>query len=495
MHLNKEQEEAASFKEGIAAVIAVPGSGKTRTMMERIGRLVKDHGVPPENILGLTFTRNAAEEMRQRLFPVLGDMASRVTLSTIHSFCHYLLRSEGKIFEILSGKDQIIFLRKIMKQTKSKDLSIGMILQEISLAKNNLITPVEFREIHEGDKTMIKIGDIYECYENEKPKKYLMDFDDLLLETHRLLNQNKEVRSKYTERYLHLLVDEYQDTNPVQLEILKILINGSGNSSFWICGDDWQAIYSFQGSSVGNILNFESTFENARVFILNINYRSTPQILKACQNLISHNQRKIEKTLVTENEDGDDVLVLESSSEEGEALSLVNEITELVKQDYKYTDIAVLYRANFQSRVVEEILSRHKIPYHIQNGLHFYKRYEIRIILDYLRVISAPDSDSGDEALINIINVPNRYIGKKFMKEVEQFSNKRNLHFYHGLKTMQQEIGIDLPYIRINVVNFIQFMDHLIDFINNMNPAEIIQFLRDTLDLDRHFTDSDIAQS
>ena len=362
MHLNKEQEEAASFKEGIAAVIAVPGSGKTRTMMERIGRLVKDHGVPPENILGLTFTRNAAEEMRQRLFPVLGDMASRVTLSTIHSFCHYLLRSEGKIFEILSGKDQIIFLRKIMKQTKSKDLSIGMILQEISLAKNNLITPVEFREIHDGDKTMIKIGDIYECYEKEKPKKYLMDFDDLLLETHRLLNQNEEVRSKYTERYLHLLVDEYQDTNPVQLEILKILINGSGNSSFWICGDDWQAIYSFQGSSVGNILNFESTFENSRVFILNINYRSTPQILKACQNLISHNQRKIEKTLVTENEDGDDVLVLESSSEEGEALSLVNEITELVKQDYKYTDIAVLYRANFQSRVVEEILSRHKIP-------------------------------------------------------------------------------------------------------------------------------------
>ena len=171
MHLNKEQEEAASFKEGIAAVIAVPGSGKTRTMMERIGRLVKDHGVPPENILGLTFTRNAAEEMRQRLFPVLGDMASRVTLSTIHSFCHYLLRSEGKIFEILSGKDQIIFLRKIMKQTKSKDLSIGMILQEISLAKNNLITPVEFREIHEGDKTMIKIGDIYECYEKEKPKE------------------------------------------------------------------------------------------------------------------------------------------------------------------------------------------------------------------------------------------------------------------------------------------------------------------------------------
>lgn len=462
-------------------------------MTERIGRLVKVHNVPPEAVLGLTFSRNSAEEMRQRLIPVLGESASRVTLSTIHSFCHYLLRTEGKTFEILSGKEQAIFVKKIMNQTRAKDISMGMVLHEIGLAKNNLITPEDFKEIHQGDRTVLKIAEIYERYEKEKMKKYLLDFDDLLLEAHRLLNENDEIRSKYTERYLHLLVDEYQDINPVAHEILRNLINDSEEeSSFWVAGDDWQAIYSFQGSSVGNILNFESTFRESRIFILNLNYRSTPQILKACQNLISHNRRKIEKTLTTHNEDGDDVLVLESSSEEGEALNLVNEITELVRRGFKYTDIAVLYRANFQSRVVEEVLSKHKIPYHIQNGLHFYKRYEIRVVLDYLRVISDPNSEAGDEALKNVINVPNRYIGKKFMKELEQFANKRDLHLYEGLKTMQQEVGIDLPYIRMNVIHFIQFMEPLVDFSSNMSPSEVIQLLRDTMDLDRYFTDSDL---
>ena len=190
-------------------------------MMERIGILVKIYGVPPENILGLTFTRNAAEEMRSRLVPVLGEMASRVTLSTIHSFCHYLLRSEGKVFEILSGKDQIIFLRNIMKHMRLKDLSLGMVLSEISLAKNNLIDVTEFRVLYEGDKTMLKVSDIYESYDLEKSKKFMLDFDDLLVETFKLLSSHDEIRTKYAERYLHLLVDEYQDTNPVQLEILK----------------------------------------------------------------------------------------------------------------------------------------------------------------------------------------------------------------------------------------------------------------------------------
>jgi len=196
-------------------------------MMERIGILVTKHGVSPENILGLTFTRNAAEEMRQRLVPILGDKASRVTLSTIHSWCHYLLRSEGKIFEILSGKDQIVFLRNIMKHMRLKDVSLGMVLSEISLAKNNLIDVEEFKVLYEGDKTMIKIAEIYESYDREKSKKFLMDFDDLLVETYHLLNNHPEIRDKYSERYIHLLMDEYQDTNPVQLAIIQTLINGS----------------------------------------------------------------------------------------------------------------------------------------------------------------------------------------------------------------------------------------------------------------------------
>jgi DNA helicase-2/ATP-dependent DNA helicase PcrA len=459
-------------------------------MMERISILVTKHGVSPENILGLTFTRNAAEEMRQRLVPILGERASRVTLSTIHSWCHYILKREGKVFEILSGKDQIVFLRNIMKHMRLKDVSLGMVLREISLAKNNLIDVHEFRILYEGDKTMLKVADIYESYDKEKLKKFLMDFDDLLIETYHLLNNHPEIRDKYSERYIHLLVDEYQDTNPVQLAILQILINGSGNgSSFWCTGDDYQSIYSFIGASVGNILNFNRIFKGSEIFILNLNYRSTPQILSACQNLIRHNVRKIDKTLVTHNHDGEDVIVLEASSEEGESLNLINEISELVMhRGFTYKDIAVLYRANFQSRVIEETFSQHKIPYHIQNGMNFYTRPEVKHLLDYLRVISSPDSDEGNEALLNILNIPNRYVSRKFTQELQEFSNKRKIHLYQGLKS----IGIDLPYVRKNIKEFVSFLDPLADYSGNLSPAEAISILRTNLDYDRYITDEDI---
>jgi len=490
MGLNKEQQKAASFLTGTAAVIAVPGSGKTRTMMERIGKLVMEHGVAPENILGLTFTRNAAEEMRQRLIPVLGNQASRVTLSTIHSFCHYLLRSEGRIFEILSGRDQLVFIRGIMKDLKVKNLSIGMVMQEISLAKNNLISVEEFRTLYEGDKTMTKVADVYERYDTEKEKKYLYDFDDLLVRAYRLLHENPSIREKYLERYLHLLVDEYQDTNPLQLEILKTLIEGSNNgSSFWVCGDDWQSIYGFISASVRNIINFEQMFPGSRIFILNRNYRSTPQILKVCQNLIEHNERKIEKTLTTRNPDGDEVIVLEASSEEGEALNLVNEIQELAwNRGFEYKDIAVLYRANFQSRVLEESFSQHKIPYRIENGLGFYNRPEVKKLLDYLRVISDPNSDAGDEALLSILNVPTRYIGRKVITQLEEEAASKGVHLYEALKSFRP----DTPFIRKNVRELVAFLEPLTQLAHTLQPAEVINLLRNNLDYDRYVTDEDI---
>jgi DNA helicase II / ATP-dependent DNA helicase PcrA len=488
--LNREQQEAASFKHGICAVIAVPGSGKTRTMMERIGILVKEHKISPENILGLTFTRNAAEEMRHRLAPVLGERASRVTLSTIHSFCHYILRNEGRVFEIITGKDQIIFIRTIMKKLKIKDISTGMVLREIGLAKNNLISVSEFGDLYEGDATMLKIRDIYESYEREKEKKMLLDFDDLLLQTYLLLKESSNARDKYKDIFKHLLVDEFQDTNPAQMGILDLLIDTSGNgSSFWVCGDDWQSIYAFTGASVGNILNFKERFPKGKEFILNLNYRSSPQIIKACQNLIRHNERKIEKTLRTENESGDEVIVLESSTEETEAVSLINEITDLVeRKHYIYRDIAILYRANFQSRVIEEAFSQRKIPYHIENGLNFYNRHEVKVLLDYLRVIADPDSDAGDEALLSIINIPNRYMGRTFTSELEGFSLKNGLHLYEGL----QRMPVTVPYLRKNVKDFTSFLDPLIRDAQGLIPSELIGLLRSSLDYDRFITDEDI---
>jgi len=489
--LNREQQLAAKFRDGVCAVIAVPGSGKTKTMMERIGVLVQDYKIPPENILGLTFTRNAADEMRNRLVPVLGDLSARVFLATIHSFCHTVLRFEGQTFDILSGKEQLIFMKDIMKKLKIKDVSIGMVLREISLAKNNLITVDEFKELYVGDKTMFKVGTIYETYDREKSKKMLYDFDDLLIETYRLLKEKLTVREKYREIFRHLLVDEFQDTNPVQMEILKLLIDSSHNEngSFWICGDDAQSIYGFTGASVGNIINFKSMFPESEQIILSVNYRSTPQILKACQNLIRHNQRQIHKTLETQNPDGEKIIVLESSSEITEALSIVNEIKELVERgDFDYKDIAVLYRCNFQSRVIEEAFLQHKIPYHIANGLSFYDRREVKILLDYLRVISNPESDAGDEALKNIINVPNRYLGRKFIQELSQFAFKRDSYLYPALRSMP----IKLTYLRKNVKEFVKFMDPLVEDAKNLEPAELINLLRVTLDYDRHITDEDI---
>jgi DNA helicase II / ATP-dependent DNA helicase PcrA len=490
VNLNKEQQAAADFHDGICVVVAVPGSGKTLTMTHRIGNLVKKHGVAPEHILGLTFTRNAADAMREKLAPVLNELSSRVHLATIHSFCHFLLRTEGRLFNILSGKEQVIFLRDVMKRLKVKELTAGMALREISLAKNNLIDVKEFRALYEGDKTMLKVSDIYEAYDFEKQNRLLMDFDDLLVEAYHLLSENDQVREKYRSIFRHLLVDEYQDTNTVQMEILKILVNGDEkDASFWACGDDWQAIYAFTGASVSNILHFRDMFPGADQMILNLNYRSTPQILRACQNLIQHNIRKIDKELRTGNSDGDDVIVIESSSEETEALAVVSEIRDLVEhKGYAHTDIAVLYRCNFQSRWLEECFLQHKVPYRIENGLCFYDRREVKILLDYLRVIVNPNSEQGDEALKSIINVPNRYIGRKFIAELEDFKGGSGMHLYEKLKAMP----IDLPYIRKNVREFIQLLDSLIEDAPNRHPAEAISLLRVALDYDRAITDDDL---
>jgi len=493
--LNPKQREAAQFKDGIAAVIAVPGSGKTRTMMERIGILVTEYGISPEHILGLTFTRNAADEMRSRLVPVLGDLSSRVKLSTIHSFCLHLLKVEGRVFEILSGKEQLVFIKNVMKRIRVKDLTVGTVLREISLAKNNIIDPYEFWALFDGDKTMMKIADIYQAYDEAKVTKMLFDFDDLLLEAYYLLRDNEEVREKYQGSFQSILVDEFQDTNPVQFELLRLLIREDGNpdpSSFWVAGDDHQAIYSFTGASVGNILNFQSMFPGSRQFILDLNYRSTPQILRACQNLIQFNVKQIHKDLKTDNPDGDDVVVLEASNEQTEALGVVNEIVDLIeRRGYQYSDIAVLMRCNFQSRYIEETFMQAKIPYHIQNGTTFYDRWEVRCLLNYLRVINSPDSDEADEALLNILNVPVRYVSNALKDQLKVFCRERGIHYYQGLKSMI----IAVPYVRKLIKELVAFLDPFIESAESLEPVQAIQSIRTTFDYDRFVVDEDIPSS
>lgn len=487
IELNEEQQAAAGFRNGIACVIACPGSGKTLTMTHRINHLVQ-HGVSPESILGLTFTRNAAEEMRKRLKPILEEQADRVTLSTIHAWCYGLLKQEGRTYDLVFGKEQIMLIKEVLKKLKLAELSPGMVLREISLAKNNMITVEEFRNLYEQDQTMQKAADAYEAYDAAKGDRLLLDFDDLLVQAHELISYNEEIRDRITSRFQHIMVDEFQDTNPIQSSILSQLIGTNGGGSYWVCGDDAQSIFGFTGASVGNILNFNEHWPDSECFFLNRNYRSTPQILRACQNLIDNNKRKIDKELRTENPPGDEVVVLEASSEEGEAMAVVNEISELVDyRGYDYKDIAVLYRANFQSRILEEVFTQHQVPYHIEKGLAFYDRPEVKTLLDYLRVIADPQSEVGDEALLSIINVPNRYLGRKFCDGLQSNALENGLHLYEALRSMP----IGPRYLKDNVRQFTILLDSLMGR-EILSPAEAIATLRSALDYDRWITDEDI---
>ena len=490
IQLNSEQKAAASFLNGVAAVHCGPGGGKTSTMTHRIANLVKK-GVNPSSILGLTFTRSAAINMREKLNTVLDAKKARnVHLSTIHSFCVTLLRTEGKSFDILRGKDQLIFLKKIIKKGRL-NLSTGMVLREISLAKNNLVSLNDFKSIYEGDETMMKIAEVFRDYEKQKEKRLFMDFDDLLEETYDMLKNDSEVRHKYQDKFNHVLVDEFQDTNPLQIELIRLLVHNSNGKehSFWVCGDDWQSIFAFTGASLGTILNFNELYPDSKEFILKVNYRSTPEILKACLNLIGHNAKKIDKSLVTNNPKGEEPVIFHAETQEDEARLIALEILEMVeKKQYSHEEIAVLYRNNWQSRAIEEEFIKTSIPYKIEKGTNFYERREVRILLDYLRVIDNSNSDEADEALKNIINVPTRYIGNKTIKELEDFAISHDLHLWEGLNAMH----FDVPYLKFNVKVFKEIMKPLIRDASKMNPAEAIHILRESLNYDEYICEDDI---
>ncbi len=284
-------------------------------------------------------------------------------------------------------------------------------------------------------------------------------------------------------------MDEYQDVFPLQAEVIKLLIYNGKRTSFWICGDDAQSIYSFTGASIGNILNFDKIFPDCQQFILDINYRSSPEILNVCQKLIDNNTRKIDKKLKTDNPSGAEPVIIEAANEDDEAIQIANEIKNLTEaHGYDFKDMAVLYRANSLSRPIEDAFKQHEIPYHIENASSFYQRYEVRVLLDYLKFINDPESDEGDEVLRKIINVPNRYIGKTFMTGLDEFAEKRNVYLYEALKTMP----IDIPYLKKFIKEFIGIIKPLSRDCEQLEPAEIIHLLREILYYDQYITDDDV---
>ncbi|SLM30917.1 UvrD/REP helicase [Desulfamplus magnetovallimortis] len=489
--LNPRQRASAEFLYGTACTISIPGAGKTLTMATRISLLIKKHNVSPESILGLTFTRNAARSMQEKLLPILNEEALRVKLMTTHSFAYSLLKQEGYTFEILSGIEQIKFLRQIMKNLKIRHIPTGLVLSEINLSKSNMVSIEDFKAVHADNETMSAIGAIYDYYEKSKKKKLLKDFNDLLLETYNLLSSDDEIREKYHRTFSHILVDEFQDTFPLQAEVVKLLIYNGKRTSFWVCGDDSQSIYSFTGGNISNILNFDKIFPDCQRFILDVNYRSTPEILDVCQKLIDNNVKKIDKKLQTNNKSGDKPVIIEAANEDDEAVQIVNEVKALTQKhghSYEFKDIAVLYRANSLSRPIEDSFKQHDIPYHIENAQSFYQRFEVKVLLDYLKFIDDPDSHEGDEALGRVLNIPNRYIGKTLINELDEYCEKNNVSLYEALKRMP----INLPYLKKIVRKFVGFMGQLIRDKNQLEPAEMLYLLREGLEYDKFISDDDV---
>jgi len=426
-NLNQKQKEAVLAK-GIVRVVAGPGSGKTRVLTHRIGYLVSECGVNPSNILSVTFTRKAAFEMKERLKELIGQKADALNCGTFHSICYRMLRetfSNGHGFKVMDEKKRKIYLKKVLgPEGINLDLDAGRVGSILSLSKNQLLDAEGFSR--EADNPfMVKVAEAFSLYEQWKERDRLLDYDDLLLRCWKLLKKDRKTRKRYQHRFTHILVDEFQDTNLAQFEIIRLLVPPQNN--LFVVGDDWQSIYGWRGAVPENIIEFNHTFPNATTIKLEQNYRSTKTIVQRSNILISFNKMRTEKKVWTENGKGREVKVFKAEEPEQEASLILQELKSLVDGNgTRYREIAILYRTNAQSRSLEDECIRHKVPYQVIGSLGFYDRREIKDMIAYLRLIHDLDDD---EALLRIINVPSRYLGKAFVRELETQAahNKQSL--------------------------------------------------------------------
>ena len=426
--LNSAQREAVINTEGASLVIAGAGSGKTRVLTYRIAHLLKN-GVSPSAILALTFTNKAAREMKARIAGEVGNNVSRhLWMGTFHAIFSRILRAEAvtigypTTFTIYDTQDSKSLIKAVIKSLNLEDATYkpGIILNRISTAKNNLITPVAYHQnpqMREADQAarIPRTAEIYLEYTKRCKNAGAMDFDDLLLITNILFKNHPEILSKYQQMFRYILVDEYQDTNFSQYLIVKRLAEIHHN--ICVVGDDAQSIYSFRGARIENILNFKNDYPGYNTYKLEQNYRSTQVIVDAANSLIAKNKHQLQKTVFSENAKGERIKVLTAMNEHEEGYLVANEIFDRRMQDHQnYSDFAILYRTNAQSRVFEEILRKRNIPYKIYGGLSFYQRKEIKDILSYFRLIINPKDD---ESFKRIINYPARGIGATTLNKLE----------------------------------------------------------------------------
>lgn len=440
--LNPKQKEAVLHTDGPLLILAGAGSGKTRVLTHRIAYLIDECGVNPWNIMAITFTNKAAGEMRERVDNLVGFGAESIWVSTFHSSCVRILRRHIEnlgyttSFSIYDSDDQKTLMRQVFKtlDIDTKQFKERSVLAAISSAKDKLIPPEEFLLNAGGDFREKKTGEIYKEYQKQLKKNNALDFDDLIVKTVELFQNNPQILDYYQERFRYIMVDEYQDTNMAQFKLVSLLASKYRN--LCVVGDDDQSIYRFRGADIQNILSFENTFPGTMVIKLEQNYRSTQNILDAANEVIRHNFGRKDKTLWTANGEGDKILFKQFGTAKDEADFVVRQIRD---SGYSYQDQAVLYRTNAQSRLLEERCIFYNVPYRLVGGVNFYQRKEIKDILAYLKTIA---NGVDDLSVIRIINVPKRGIGATTIGRVTAFASEHNMSFYDTLKEAKQIPGI-----------------------------------------------------
>ncbi len=456
--LNKAQLDAVETLDGNLLILAGAGSGKTRVITYRIAYLI-EKGVLPSRILALTFTNKAAREMRERLEDLLDKRDTFMWIGTFHSMCLRILRSNidklnyEKDFVIYDTYDQNVLVKECMKAEGISDkIKPSFFISKISELKNTL-KPIDLNDEVKADKTMTQIVKVYQRYQSRLFSNNALDFDDIILCTIRLLQEFSEVRDFYQEKFLHVLVDEYQDTNYPQYVLIKLLSGKYHN--LCVVGDDDQSIYTWRGADIRNILEFEKDQKDTKVIKLEQNYRSTETILNAAHDVIAHNIGRMDKKLWTKNGKGEAVCIKKLYSEKDEGIWVAKEIAGLIRnQGYCANDIAVLYRANAQSRAIEDAFVLNDVGYRVYGGMKFYDRREIKDLLSYLRVIS----NTGDNvSLKRIINVPKRGIGAKTIEKLEEYAEHTGKSIYEYL--LQEPLTEISTKQRATLKHFIEMME------------------------------------
>lgn len=489
--LNEAQREAVMHVDGPLLVVAGAGSGKTRVLTYRIAYLMLEHGVPPYAIMAVTFTNKAAREMRERIESLVGSMAERVWMGTFHATCVQILRRHAdaigysRDFLIFDTADQLTVIRECCKELNidPKHLDPRAIRAEISQAKNERIDPEAYREAA-TDFRARQMARVYEAYQAKMQEAKAFDFDDLLVRTVDLFEAAPDVLRSYQDRFRYILIDEYQDTNHVQYLLVKML--AAQHRNLCVVGDADQSIYKFRGADIRNILDFERDYPDAKVIMLEENYRSTANILEAANAVIENNIDRPKKKLYTKNPPGSLVGLFRAMDERGEASFICDEIERLRQaESIDLQDVAVLYRTHAQSRALEEELIRRAINYRIVAGLRFYERKEIKDLLAYLRVIANP---ADVFSLRRIINVPKRGIGEMTLARLEAFSAEQQITLYEAMERANEVDGLG-PGIVKRIQSFVAMIDEMRSRTNELGLAGLTEHVLRTSGYQRALTE------